>query len=214
MLGAFVLVALMLLISTRVVGRLLDLVRQREAALVAANQRLQESSRLDPLTGLFNRRELVRRIELELARVRRGRCAAIAMIDLDGFKRVNDERGHVAGDELLRQIATALAASTRETDSAGRYGGDEFVVVLPDADAEQARLAAERLIAAVREAARAYDAERPVTASAGVALARESDGVFDLVRRADERAYRAKQAGGDRVEAEQAASEVRRAARA
>jgi diguanylate cyclase (GGDEF)-like protein len=179
-------------------------VRRRERLLVAANARLEELSQLDPLTDLYNRRHLYARLEAELGRVRRGHSLAVVMLDLDGFKQVNDRLGHERGDVLLRAIADALKRTTRETDVAGRYGGDEFLVILPDTDAEQARRVAERLADSVRETGRQFDADHPVTASLGIALAvppaaPESPAV--LVRLADEHAYRAKQRGGDCVAA-------------
>jgi diguanylate cyclase (GGDEF)-like protein len=179
-------------------------VRRRERLLVAANARLEELSQLDPLTDLYNRRHLFARLEAELGRVRRGHPLALVMLDLDGFKQVNDREGHQRGDVLLQAIAEALRKTTRETDVAGRYGGDEFLVILPDTDAEQARRVAERLADSVREAGRQFDAAHPVTASLGIAIAMplappESPAV--LVRLADEHAYRAKQRGGDCVAA-------------
>lgn len=124
------------------------------------------------------------------------------MIDLDSFKKVNDAQGHLRGDDLLKEIASCLAAATRASDVAGRYGGDEFVVVLPDTDAAHAEGIAERLARSVREAGERFDAERPVTASVGVAVTTPADAPENapgLLRRADENAYRAKLAGGDRV---------------
>lgn len=185
--------------STAIVTALVRAVQRREAALVVANQRLEQLSQLDPLTNLYNRRHLFARIESELARVRRGKPLALVMVDLDHFKKVNDSEGHLRGDVLLKEIASELAATTRETDVAGRYGGDEFVVVLPDTDAEQARAVAERVAQSVRDAAARFDSERRVTASVGIAVADAGDSVAALLRRADENAYRAKQGGGDRV---------------
>jgi diguanylate cyclase (GGDEF)-like protein len=185
--------------STAIVTALVRAVQKREAALVVANQRLEQLSQLDPLTNLYNRRHLFARIESELARVRRGRPLALVMVDLDHFKKVNDSEGHLRGDVLLKEIASELAATTRETDVAGRYGGDEFVVVLPDTDPEQARAVAERVAQSVRDAAQRFDSERRVTASVGIAVADAGDTVAALLRRADENAYRAKQGGGDRV---------------
>ncbi len=196
---ACTLMSLLLVASARVVGRLVGRIRTREAELVAANARLSELSARDPLTQLFNRRHLMSRLEDELARVRRGHALAVIMVDLDRFKRVNDEHGHERGDEVLKRIAAALAGATREVDVPGRYGGDEFVVLLPDTGAADARSVAERLVAAVRGVGESFDAERPVTASVGVAVASPSDEPRALIRRADERAYRAKQAGGDRA---------------
>jgi diguanylate cyclase (GGDEF)-like protein len=185
--------------TTWIVTALVQRVHRREEMLVDVNRKLEELTQLDPLTNLYNRRHLFARIESELARVRRGHPLALVMLDLDRFKSVNDSLGHLRGDVLLKEIATALGATTRTTDVAGRYGGDEFVVVLPDTDAMQAQTVAERLAASVRDAASRFDATRPVTASVGVALAEGSDTVAALLRRADENAYRAKQNGGDRV---------------
>jgi len=196
---ATLLVSLFVPAGTAIVSALVHAIERREAQLVTANLRLEELSQLDPLTNLYNRRHLFARLEGELARVRRGRPLALVMVDLDGFKKVNDSQGHLRGDVLLKEIATSVAATTRTTDVAGRYGGDEFVVILPDTDAEQAVAVAERVAQSVRDAALRFDAARPVTASIGIAVAEPSDTVAALLRRADENAYRAKQGGGDRV---------------
>jgi diguanylate cyclase (GGDEF)-like protein len=198
MISAGVLVATVNVIATWMVSILVERIRTREVALEEANRQLAELSQHDPLTQLYNRRHLLARIEAELARVRRGHPMALLMIDLDRFKRVNDERGHLAGDELLTKMADALGAATRATDVAGRYGGDEFLVLLPDADIDSARVAAERLLKEIRTVG--SDGELSVTASVGLAVASRSDNLTDLLRRADEAAYRAKQAGGDRLE--------------
>lgn len=184
---------------TAVVGVLVHLIGLRESQLVEANAQLEELSQRDPLTQLFNRRHLLRRIQDELAWVNRGRPLAVVMIDLDRFKRVNDERGHLQGDALLRKLAQALGTHSRATDVAGRFGGDEFVVLLPDTRPEAAATAAERLRTAIREVGTEFDTELPVTASVGVAHARTTDTPAELLRRADEHAYRAKQEGGDQV---------------
>ena len=196
------LLSTLLVLSAAVVGLLVSRIRTREAELLAANTKLEELSLRDPLTQLFNRRHLMARLEDELARVRRGAALAVVMIDLDRFKRVNDLRGHQAGDEVLRQIAHALASATREVDVPGRYGGDEFVVLLPDTDSVAAMPVARRLAEAVRAVGAAFDAEQPVTASVGVATARTTDEARGLIQRADENAYRAKKSGGDRVSLE------------
>ncbi|HEY2513588.1 MAG TPA: GGDEF domain-containing protein [Polyangiaceae bacterium] len=197
---ATVLVTVLLMASSAVVGMLVHSVRRHEEDLTAANARLEDLSQRDPLTGLFNRRHLFEQLERELARSRRGHRVAVAMLDLDGFKRVNDTQGHLRGDLLLKEIASALGDTTRMVDVAARYGGDEFMVVLPDTDADQARVVAERMGAAVRDVGLKFDTQRPVTASMGVAVAHDDDSVASLIRRADESAYRAKRNGGDRVE--------------
>lgn len=194
-----VLMSIMLVTSAWVIGVVVQRIRTREAELLDANARLAELSARDPLTHLFNRRHLMARLESELARVRRGHSLAVVMIDLDRFKRINDERGHEKGDEVLRKIAEALRGATREVDVPGRYGGDEFVVLLPDTRLAEAVVVGERLAAAVRDVGTEVDEAHPITASVGVAVAMPSDGARTLVRRADERAYRAKQLGGDRV---------------
>jgi diguanylate cyclase (GGDEF)-like protein len=194
------LVTVLLVASTTVVGMLVHAVRRHEQDLTAANARLEDISQRDPLTNLFNRRHLFTKLEYELARTRRGHSFAVVMLDLDGFKRVNDTQGHFRGDLLLREIALALGASTRQIDVPARYGGDEFMIVLPDSDVAQASVVADRITAAVREVGVKFDAERPVTASLGVAVAHADDSVASIIRRADENAYRAKQGGGNKVE--------------
>lgn len=192
-----VLVGLLVGVTTEVIGKQAEAIRARERELIAANRGLEELTLRDPLTRLFNRRHVLQRIDLELARVRRGARAAVLMADLDHFKRVNDELGHLAGDDLLQKVAAAIAATVRDTDVAARYGGDEFVIVLADADESQAAAAAERLVTAVRAVGRAFDAERAVTVSIGAAYARPDDSARTAVMRADDNVYRAKERGGN-----------------
>lgn len=197
--AASLLVTTFLFASTFVVGSLVWSLERHEANLVSANLRLEELSRRDALTNLFNRRYLLERLEVELARVKRGQKLAILMVDLDGFKRVNDTQGHLRGDLLLKEIGDVLAATTRLSDVAGRYGGDEFVILLPDTDEEQARAVAERVTVGVRDVGARFDTARPITASVGLTIGRPDDGAASILRRADENAYRAKRDGGDRV---------------
>jgi diguanylate cyclase (GGDEF)-like protein len=195
------LAALMMFTTALIVGFLVRTVRTRERLLSDANVRLEELSRRDPLTGLANRRHLLERLEEALAFARRGRDVSILMFDLDGFKRVNDAQGHLRGDQLLREIGQALLASTRATDVVARFGGDEFVVLLFEADARQAELVASRVVESVRGVGEVFSQGRaPVTASVGLTVARADDTPASLLRRADESSYRAKQSGGDRVE--------------
>ncbi len=196
---ASALVTVLLLSSTTVVGLLVRAVHTHEAELEAANARLEDLSQRDPLTGLYNRRFLFARLEHELARARRGHPLVVVMLDLDRFKHVNDTEGHPRGDQLLKEIAGALVASTRVVDVAARYGGDEFVIVLPDTDAAEGTIVGDRIVHSVREVGTAFGGARPVTASVGATLARPDDTAASLVRRADEHAYTAKQAGGDRL---------------
>lgn len=197
-LAASTFVTVLVLCATTVVSLLVGALDGRERQLVEANALLEELSQHDPLTGLCNRRSLIDRVSAELARVRRGHQLAVVMLDLDRFKRVNDSLGHACGDQLLGEIGATLVSNTRVTDVVGRYGGDEFLLVLTDTDAEQACIVAERVVTSIREAGLRFDAAHAVTASLGLATAIESDTVASLLRRADENAYKAKHAGGDR----------------
>jgi diguanylate cyclase (GGDEF)-like protein len=176
-----------------------NIVLRQMLALERMNKRLAELSNRDELTGLFNRRHLISELRRQVERVARGATCGVLMIDLDGFKRVNDLMGHDAGDVLLMDIANALSSETRNLDMVARYGGDEFVVVLPDLSPEHAIPAAERIIDAVARVGRERWRETPVTASIGLTMAEAGDDVTGLLRRADIEAYRAKRAGGHRL---------------
>jgi diguanylate cyclase (GGDEF)-like protein len=169
-------------------------------ALMVANDRLRDLSQHDELTGLYNRRYVMQRLEDELSRMRRKAVPlTVAMVDLDGFKRVNDEIGHDAGDEVLRAAARALQSATRKVDIVARYGGDEFVILFPDTETEGARSVAARILDQTREAVRSVCPSIPVTASIGTTVVRLGDEPADVIRRVDEQLYAAKRAGGDRV---------------
>jgi diguanylate cyclase (GGDEF)-like protein len=170
------------------------------AQLEAANARLSDLSQHDELTGLYNRRYVMARLSDELARlVRQPTSLTVAMVDLDGFKRVNDEVGHDAGDEVLKAVAQALLTATRKADVVARYGGDEFVVLLPNTDPEGARSVGARILDHARDAARRTCPAIPVSASIGTTLARAGDDPAELLRRVDEQLYTAKRSGGDRL---------------
>ena len=194
-------VAALVAVSTWMSDRIARALRSREQESRLANVQLEHLSQRDPLTQLYNRRYFVRRVEEELLRVRRGHPMAILMMDLDGFKHVNDQQGHLAGDDLLLQIARAIEETTRVIDVVGRFGGDEFVALLPDTDVQQAIIVAERLVRTVRDLGTVADPRRPVTASVGLAVAQADDDLTALLNAADEGAYLAKQAGGDRFHA-------------
>jgi diguanylate cyclase (GGDEF)-like protein len=191
-------IAALILVSTWMSERIARSLRLREQMLREANAGLEELSVRDPLTRLYNRRQLESRLEEELPRVRRGHPVAVLMLDLDRFKSVNDEHGHLAGDEMLRRIAAAVQESTRAIDVVGRFGGDEFVAILPDTDAEQSKVVAERLVRTVRSIGEGLNAKKPVTVSVGIAVARPEDDGLTIMNSADDAAYRAKAAGGDR----------------
>lgn len=193
------LVTLLLMFATAIVALLVHRIKQHETQLVVANERLGELSRQDPLTKLWNRRHILSHIEQGLAWLNRGRPMAVVMIDLDQFKRVNDDHGHLEGDRLLQHVADALRRSTREVDVAGRYGGDEFVVVLADTNQEEGRVAGNRFVTAIREVGTKFDPVNPVTASAGLSIARPGDNIASVLKRADDFAFAAKGKGGNRL---------------
>lgn len=147
----------------------------------------------DPLTGLANRRRLDSDLVREISRAGRGgEPLAVAMVDLDHFKAYNDEHGHLEGDLLLASFGGYLAAQVRAMDAVGRYGGEEFLLLLPNTTAEEAGAVAGRLL-------RAWRADSPATFSAGVAQWEADESPEDLVARADRALYDAKAAGRDQV---------------
>ena len=170
-----------------------------QKALLASNQRLEELSRTDPLTGLRNRRTFDQELITRFEHARRyARPLAIAMIDVDLFKDINDAFGHPAGDEILRQIATILRRCTRQSDVVARYGGEEFVVILPETPLLEALQFGEKIRAAVATE------NLGVTVSIGLASiphSRFADAEA-LLDAADEALYRAKKSGRNRVECE------------
>lgn len=160
----------------------------------------RELADIDGLTHLPNRRRFEVDIDGEWERCRRyGRPMSVVMLDLDHFKRLNDEHGHLLGDQVLRESATAIGAALRTTDTAYRYGGEEFVVLLRETGLEDATVAAERLRAAVA-ALQISDDGITVTTSAGVATRLASMSHYtELIAVADRRLYAAKGTGRDRV---------------
>lgn len=159
----------------------------------------RERATHDALTGLANRRRFLEDGQREVERSRRySRPMAVAFLDLDNFKQLNDRMGHGAGDRALRETASALEKSIRTTDRAGRIGGDEFAILLPEIGYEEALVAGGKIVAAVRKQLERYP---PATASAGVVWISTADRPFlEILRTADELMYEAKSAGGDAVQ--------------
>jgi diguanylate cyclase (GGDEF)-like protein len=168
--------------------------QDRQTALLRLHETLAAT---DPLTGCPNRRAFLDRLTAGIAAAGRGAQAVVCLIDLDGFKAVNDRGGHAAGDAVLRAVSTALTGAVRGTDSVARLGGDEFAVLAEVSRAFPADALAERL----RQAVAIVGAVHGVTASVGVALIAPDDDADLLLHRADAAMYRAKTAGGDRVTA-------------
>ncbi|MGE5617000.1 MAG: diguanylate cyclase, partial [Bacillota bacterium] len=174
-------------------------VEARTRELSDANRELERLARRDALTGLQNRMSANERLKGEFLRLRRtGEPYAILMIDIDHFKRINDTFGHEIGDGVLRQVADILLDGLRASDFLARFGGEEFLALLPATDEEGAASTAEKLREAA--AAHSFGAAGRLTISIGVAMAIAVDGdEDDAVRRADAALYEAKRAGRDRV---------------
>jgi diguanylate cyclase (GGDEF)-like protein len=185
-------------IAVAVSGLRIDIHRRKEAEL-----RLAYHADHDPLTGLLNRRGMWHVIRGIQAQGQRGHHTnAIAILDLDFFKRVNDTYGHLVGDQLLQEVAMVLRASTRESDWVARWGGEEFLILMPDTNVVQARSFIERLRQQI-EAAPFLIREHSlrITVSAGLASSHleEHDSHEAFVSRADMALYAAKKAGRNRV---------------
>jgi diguanylate cyclase (GGDEF)-like protein len=186
-------------------------------ALALSNLSLREALRVqavhDPLTGLYNRRYMQEFLERELQRSQRQRRPlSVLMLDLDNFKRYNDLFGHAAGDDILRALGDTLLHSIRSDDIACRYGGEEFVIVLPECPLAQATGRAEEICRRIKQttAPRPGEVRDPVTISVGVAAYDENvaNTVAQLLKFADEALYQAKHEGRDRVVVAQSMSVV------
>ena len=163
-------------------------------------KRLELMAVTDGLTGLYNHRFIFERLEEETAKVvRYGRPLSIIMLDVDNFKRVNDTFGHRAGDEVLQSLTHAIMAAVRISDVAGRYGGEEFLVLLPETDLGAARVVAEKIRYTVSQL-QFKSKNLSITVSAGIAEAEQEESYEALLNRADTNLYRAKRGGKNRVE--------------
>ena len=183
--------------------RLID--SERATELRKTNTRLSELSNTDALTGVFNRRYLDRFVEQSRASIIPSCWQGVLMIDVDHFKLFNDHGGHAQGDGCLKQIAETLRRAMRtEDDLVIRYGGEEFAVILQDADLTEARQAAERLHKAVSDMKIPHPGLGPgrtVSISIGACAISPAESISDALTRADKLLYQAKQAGRDRVAA-------------
>jgi diguanylate cyclase len=166
--------------------------------------RAQALATTDMLTGLLNRRSMVEQLEAELARAARSaKPLCVALIDIDHFKRINDQHGHRTGDEVLRTFATRAQEELRQLDKLARWGGEEFLLLVPHADLAQAWVAIDRLCQRLASEPMGADADLRVTLSAGVAQWQEGETLECWLDRADKAMYEAKQQGRNRcVQAE------------
>jgi two-component system cell cycle response regulator len=179
--------------------RIIDL----QDELITARETLRAKAAHDSLTGLWNHEEIISILRRELVRAEReGKPVGALMVDIDHFKRVNDTFGHMAGDAVLRAVATRMLSVVRPYDAVGRYGGEEFLVVLPGCDREGAAVLAERFRLSIgSDSMDTPEGMIPVTISLGAAVSnRGGSDAGALVRSADLALYRAKDKGRNRVE--------------
>ncbi|WP_192036315.1 biofilm regulation diguanylate cyclase SiaD [Halomonas sp. YLGW01] len=180
---------------SRIADRFQDLLHER-------NQALEDASSHDPLTGLANRRRLHHQLgRITEASAQDARPFCVAVVDIDHFKRINDRYGHTAGDRVLVALARALQAAVRTSDLCGRWGGEEFLVVLPDTDLDRGETLVERLSHQLRELDLTQDATgrtMAVTVSIGIAEHRSQEEYRETIHRADQALLEAKRRGRDR----------------
>ena len=176
--------------------------RKARLELISSFEKVRNDLFFDDLTGLYNRRAGMERLREEFARAcRNGKEFSVAMVDVDHFKKVNDTYGHLAGDHVLKEIGKILRTELRQCDVIVRYGGEEFMVIMPETDQKQAIQALERLCSKLSSMEISYgDLKIKITISIGVASAfpvmKDPMGV---IHRADEALYRAKRSGRNRV---------------
>jgi diguanylate cyclase len=173
----------------------------RVTELEGAMKRLSDEVSTDQLTQISNRRGLLVAFEMERARQERfGRPLSVGLIDIDNFKRLNDDLGHSAGDEALKSLAGVIRNNLRPTDHVARYGGEEFVVLLPETTAEEGQQVLTRLQRTLTGGLFMHKEQQVfVTFSAGVALYRPDERIEDTLERADQALYEAKHAGKNRT---------------
>lgn len=171
-------------------------------ALERANEQLAKLSMTDRLTGLLNRGTWENLVDAEYERFRRyGQATSLVMFDIDHFKRVNDTYGHLAGDEVIRHTAQVTRNNIRQSDSAGRYGGEEFGIILPETDAESARVICGRIREAIENSTVSTTAgDIRYTVSMGIAQLTETpENYMQWMQKADEALYKAKESGRNKV---------------
>jgi diguanylate cyclase (GGDEF)-like protein len=174
---------------------------KRGVELREAYKRIEELAELDELTGSFNRRSIMRALDDETARAQRTNTpCAVALIDLDWFKKINDQFGHPTGDEVLRTFAITMFANIRGIDKFGRYGGEEFLLILPETTDQSAERTLDRLRAIIADLDwSTISPSMMVTISAGVVMLRPDETPDSVLARADAALYRAKGCGRNTV---------------
>ena len=191
-----------------VFGILYFLMRQGMKELSKTQKSLEKLSATDGLTGIFNRRYLFSRINEEHEKTKRKICSknskdtvGYIMIDIDGFKKINDTYGHLVGDEILKELAKRLQISTRKYDVVGRYGGEEFLVILPNSNIDDTKFVAERIWQTIRDKPFIVNESlHRITVSLGIDCSTADDkNLEDFLGRVDEALYKAKKLGRDRI---------------
>ena len=174
----------------------------QEAAVSLENARLFQLATTDGLTGLYSVRHFKSLLEYEMIRASRyQRALSLILLDIDFFKKINDTHGHLAGDLVLQELAKILRGGIRQIDIAARYGGDEFIVMLPEASGKEASLVAERIRKKAERAKCATgDGACSFTISLGIAAMAPRDSLSELIERADRQLYQAKNKGRNRTE--------------
>ena len=182
-------------------SRLEEEVEERTRELSAANDRLAEAARVDPLTGLFNRRGFIEEAEVEIQRVfRGGKPFAVMLADIDNFKKFNDRHGHACGDHVLARVAAMLRERVRDVDRIARWGGEEFILLLPETNADGAANLASKLRQAIADNVFEYEGRRlTITLTLGVAAYRKGDSLDACIARADRALYLGKEEGRNTV---------------
>lgn len=200
-------ITLLVSVLTAVFGTLLFAVRKLTIRLASVQAELERTSITDHLTGLYNRGYLIDRAEKELKKNQRQATRSesvstgFVLFDIDNFKEINDRFGHIAGDAVLQEIAARVKQCVREYDIVGRFGGEEFLVILPHTSMDEARSIAERIWKRFRESPmHAAGMQHRVTASFGIGcMTGKEASVQEVLQKADERMYKAKRDGKDRI---------------
>ncbi len=200
----FTVAASMLVVVTFLTGQLSQLrdkLKKQRTELAQALARIQEMATRDDLTLLTNRRHMNELLAYEKERHdRKGHALSLALLDIDWFKRVNDQHGHAAGDDVLRAFARQALSAVRNTDVLARWGGEEFLLMLPDTEPQAAAMVLERMRSRMAgHTFAAGSAPLKVSFSAGLTVARSGETITEAIARSDAALYAAKAAGRDRV---------------
>jgi diguanylate cyclase (GGDEF)-like protein len=186
---------------TSMCGKLEAEVAERTAELSEANEQLARVARIDHLTGLLNRRGFADEAETEISRsLRSGRAFSVILADVDNFKQFNDQHGHVCGDFVLKRAALLLQDRLREVDKVARWGGEEFILLLPETDIEGASVLGEKLRRTIHDNLFEFGGQQlSITMTFGIASFRKGETLEACIARADTALYHGKEHGRNKV---------------